>query len=62
MDSRAVATALVPTPGYARMSKLGRQSEAQGRTLLKIFEVSGLLTRDETLAEIDKASHPVFKP
>ncbi|GAB3630589.1 aspartate ammonia-lyase [Pandoraea terrae] len=60
MDSMAVATALVPELGYARVSKLARQSVAEGRPLLTILDDSGLLPRDETLSAIDKASHPVF--
>ncbi len=61
MDSMAVATALVPRLGYARVSKLARQSVAEGRSLLTILDESGLLARDDTLAAIDKASHPVFE-
>lgn len=60
MDSMAVATALVPRLGYARVSKLARQSVAEGRPLLTILDESGLLARDDTLSEIDKASYPVF--
>lgn len=60
MDSMAVATALVPRLGYAQVSKLARQSVAEGRPLLKILDESGVFTQDETLAAIDKASHPVF--
>ncbi|CAE6904828.1 aspartate ammonia-lyase [Paraburkholderia domus] len=60
MDSMAVATALVPKLGYARVSKLARQSVAEGRPLLTILDESDLLVRDDTLSEIDKASYPVF--
>ncbi|WP_208453686.1 hypothetical protein, partial [Burkholderia cepacia] len=45
MDSMAVATALVPTLGYARVSKLARQSVAQGRPLLAILDELALLAR-----------------
>ncbi|MPV55215.1 aspartate ammonia-lyase [Burkholderia sp. HI2761] len=62
MDSMAVATALVPTLGYARVSKLARQSVAEGRPLAVILDESGLLSRTDALAEIDKASYPVFEP
>jgi aspartate ammonia-lyase len=61
MESMAVATALVPTLGYARVSKLARQSVADGRPLAAILEESDLLSRDETLSAIDKASYPVFE-
>jgi aspartate ammonia-lyase len=61
MDSMAVATALVPTLGYARVSKLARQSVKEGRPLLAILEETGVLTRDETFAAIEKASRPVFE-
>lgn len=61
MDSMAVATALVPRLGYAQVSKLARQSVAESRPLVKILEESGVLTRGETLAAIDKASQPVFE-
>ncbi|MEX3842852.1 aspartate ammonia-lyase [Paraburkholderia sp. BR10882] len=62
MDSMAVATALVPKLGYARVSKLARQSVAQGRPLVQILDESGLLSRDDTLSLIDTASYPVFEP
>jgi aspartate ammonia-lyase len=60
MDSMAMATALVPKLGYARVSKLARQSVAEGRPLLIILDESGLLAKDDTLVAIHKASHPVF--
>jgi len=61
MDSMAVATALVPQLGYAHVSRLARQSVAEGRPLLTILDESGLLARADTLSAIDKASHPVFE-
>ncbi|WP_322040345.1 aspartate ammonia-lyase [Burkholderia diffusa] len=60
MESMAVATALVPKLGYARVSKLARQSVAEGRSLVEILEESGLLSAEETISAIRKASHPVF--
>lgn len=60
MESMAVATALVPKIGYARVSKLARQSVAEGRPLVGILEETGLMSQQDTLAEIDAASHPVF--
>jgi aspartate ammonia-lyase len=59
-ESMAVATALVPRLGYAQVSKLARQSVAEGRPLISILDESGLLSRDETIAAIRKASYPVF--
>ncbi|MEX4004857.1 aspartate ammonia-lyase [Paraburkholderia sp. EG285A] len=60
MDSMAVATALVPSIGYARVSTLARKSVAEGRPLAAILDESGLLSRSDTLLAIDKASYPVF--
>jgi aspartate ammonia-lyase len=61
LESMAVATALVPRIGYARVSKLARQSVAEGRPLVDILEATGLLSRDETLSAIRTASYPVFE-
>jgi aspartate ammonia-lyase len=61
MESMAVATALVPKIGYARVSKLARQSVAEGRSLITILDESGLLSTDDTIAAIRKASYPVFE-
>jgi aspartate ammonia-lyase len=60
MESMAVATALVPKIGYARVSKLARQSVAEGRSLVSILDESGLLSKEDTIAAIRKASYPVF--
>ncbi|MGU7770409.1 aspartate ammonia-lyase [Burkholderia sp. MR1-5-21] len=60
VESMAVATALVPKIGYARVSKLARQSVAEGRSLVAILDESGLLSPDATMAAIRKASYPVF--
>ncbi len=59
-ESMAVATALVPQLGYARVSKLARQSVLEKRTLLYILEKEGILTNSESLEAIQKASQPVF--
>jgi aspartate ammonia-lyase len=59
-ESMAVATALVPRLGYAQVSKLARRSVAEGRSLMSILDESGLLSRDDTIAAIRKASQPVF--
>ncbi|MFM0359345.1 aspartate ammonia-lyase [Paraburkholderia sediminicola] len=60
MESMAVATALVPKIGYARVSKLARQSVAEGRSLISILDESGVLSRQDTIAAIRNASYPVF--
>lgn len=60
-DSMAVATALVPKLGYARVSQLARQSVAQGRSLLSILEESGLMSQAEAMAAIERSSRPVFE-
>lgn len=60
LESMAVATALVPRLGYAKVSKLARQSVAEQRALLDILGESGILSREESLAAIRKASVPAF--
>ena len=60
MESMAVATALVPKIGYARVSKLARQSVTEGRSLVTILDESGLLSPEDTAAAIRTASYPVF--
>jgi len=60
LESMAVATALVPRLGYAKVSKLARQSVAEQRPLVEILGESGILSREETLAAIRKASVPAF--
>ena len=59
-DSMAVATALVPRLGYAKVSKLARQSVNEGRSLLAIMAETGVMTEAEAMAAIEKASRPVF--
>ncbi|MEN4946460.1 aspartate ammonia-lyase [Pseudomonas proteolytica] len=61
IQSMAVATALVPELGYAKVSKLARQSVAEGRSLLAILEESELMSQAAAMAAIEKASHPVFQ-
>lgn len=60
LDSMAVATALVPRLGYARVSKLARQSVTEGRSLVSILDESGIISKEETLQAIRKASVPAF--
>lgn len=58
--SMAVATALVPSLGYAKVSKLARQSVNEGRSLLAILAESGVMSEAEAMAAIEQASYPVF--
>jgi aspartate ammonia-lyase len=60
LESMAVATALVPQLGYAQVSKLARQSVKEGRSLVSILDESSILTREETLQAIQRASVPAF--
>lgn len=60
LESMAVATALVPRLGYAQVSKLARQSVNEQRALVAILAESGILSEQETLAAIQKASVPAF--
>jgi aspartate ammonia-lyase len=61
LDSMAVATALVPTLGYARVSKLARQSVEENRPLLDILDESDVLKRADALSVIQQATVPVFE-
>ena len=58
-DSMA-ATALVPTLGYASVSKRARQSVNEGYSLLGSMEEWGVLWQAEAMAAIEEASDPVF--
>jgi aspartate ammonia-lyase len=61
LGSMAVATALVPTLGYASVSKLARRSVEENRPLLDILDESGLLKRVDALSVIRQATLPVFE-
>ncbi|MCY1306195.1 Fumarate hydratase class II [compost metagenome] len=60
VNSMAIATALVPKLGYASVSKLARQSVAEGRSLLAIMEESGVMSQADAMSAIENASRPVF--
>jgi aspartate ammonia-lyase len=60
MESMAVATALVPKIGYAKISKLARQSVTEGRPLVDILDESGVLSKEDAIAEMRRVSTPVF--
>lgn len=60
VDGGRLGAALVPRLGYAKVGKLARQSVAEQRALLDILGGSGILSREESLAAIRKASVPAF--
>lgn len=60
LQSMAVATALVPQLGYARVSALARQSVREQRGLVDILADSAIMSKQNTLAAIHKASVPAF--
>ncbi len=50
LQSTAIATALVPTLGYAKVSAIVRQATAQSRNLLDVLQDQKLLTREQAVA------------
>ena len=56
-DSMAVATALVPALGYAKVSDLARQSVLEDRPLIQILDESGVLSPAEARARIEESTH-----
>ena len=61
LDSMAVATAFLPTLGYAHVSKLARRSVAENRPLLDILDETGVLKRQDAKSAMQKATSPVFE-
>ncbi len=59
MQSSAIATALVPRLGYARVSAIVRQAEAEGRPLLDVLEAQGILDREAARAVAEEATRVV---
>ncbi|HKT98798.1 MAG TPA: aspartate ammonia-lyase [Paraburkholderia sp.] len=59
-ESMAVATALVPTLGYAKVSELARQSVHEGQPLIKILEETGVLSAAEARRHIEESTRPAF--
>ena len=55
-DSMAVATALVPALGYAKVSDLARQSVLEDRPLIEILEETGVLSPGEARERIEEAT------
>ena len=60
LESMAIATALVPRLGYAKVSALARQSVKERRPLVAILDESGILSRKETDRAIRQVSLPAF--
>ncbi len=60
MKSMAVATALVPTLGYQKISALVRQSVAEERPLVDILEESGVLLKADAIKLLSAAATPNF--
>ncbi len=59
-DSMAIATALIPTLGYAKVSALARQSLAQGRPLGQVLDEAGVLPLAQARALTDQAARTNF--
>ena len=56
LDSMAVATALVPRLGYARVSELAHRSVHERRPLIDILSESGLMSREEAREQIEQST------
>lgn len=50
LQSTAIATALIPTLGYAKVSALVRQAATQNQTLLDALQGQGLLAHEQAVA------------
>ena len=59
MNSTAIATALIPKLGYAKVSAIVRDSVSSGRSLLDILHGSGVMSTDEAKALAREASRVV---
>src|SRR5207249_6289758 len=59
-DSMAVATALVPALGYAKVSDLARQSVLEDRPLVGILNESGVLSPAEAREHIEESTRATF--
>lgn len=49
LDSTAIATALIPKLGYAKVSAMVREAAAQSLLLLDVLQERGLLSREEAI-------------
>ena len=56
LDSMAVATALVPTLGYAKVSELAHLSVHEQRPLIDILAESGVMSREEARVQIEQST------
>ena len=59
MNSTAIATALIPKLGYAKVSAIVRDSVSSGRSLLDTLHGSGVMSTDEAKALAREASRVV---
>lgn len=50
LQSTAIATALIPTLGYAKVSAMVRQATAKNLNLLDVLQEQGLLAREQAIA------------
>jgi aspartate ammonia-lyase len=50
LQSTAIATALIPTLGYAKVSAMVRQATAQNQNLLDVLQDQGLLAREQAIS------------
>ena len=50
LQSTAIATALIPTLGYAKVSAMVRQATAQNQNLLDVLQAEGLLAREQAIS------------
>ena len=58
MGSSALATVFVPKFGYAKVSKLVKQAEAEGKLFIDMLFELGLLTREEVIDALRDAANP----
>ena len=56
LESMAVATALVPTLGYAKVSELAHLSVHEKRPLIDILAESGVMSREEARVQIEQST------
>ena len=56
LESMAVATALVPTLGYAKVSELAHLSVREQRPLIDILAESGVMSREEARVQIEQST------
>lgn len=62
MKSNALATAFLPTLGYAEVSRIVRAAEAEGRPFLDVAVETGLLPRDEAIPAVRQSTRYQHDP